>query len=279
MSRARVTTSPLFRYLTLSSTYRVSSSIIDYYYTQIIGDPNNMPCIKGSADFKPNTIGLLDGDQYTSSGGLKFGSTNVFFRQVRNMCFDTTDIPGNAIAVHWPSSQATSLQNCIFKLSQAPGDHHTGIFMEEGSGGFLNDLVFYGGEYGAQFGNQQYTMRNLTFFNSGTAIQQIWNWGWTYKTINVYNCGVGINMTGPVIAGVTLIDSVFANTSIGIATGRAPATQKDPGAGSLILENVVFDNVGDAVIGPYGAIVEGKAGGSLVKKGFAYVSGFSLFGS
>ncbi len=73
---------------------------MDYYYTQIIGDPNSLPCIKAAKNFRPNTIGLLDGDPYTSGGSLKYQSTNVFFREVRNMCFDTTDVPGAVSAVH-----------------------------------------------------------------------------------------------------------------------------------------------------------------------------------
>lgn len=35
--------------------------------------------------------------------------------------------------------------------------------------------------YGGNWGNQQFTMRNLTFNNVVTAINQIWDWGWTYK--------------------------------------------------------------------------------------------------
>jgi glucan 1,3-beta-glucosidase len=143
--------------------------------------------------------------------------------------------------------------------------------MEEGSGGFLNDLVVYGGEYGFQFGNQQYTMRNLTVFNAKTAIQQIWNWGWTYKTINVYNCEVGLNMNSSVIGSVTLLDSTFSNTTTAIVTGRDPATQKSPGAGSFIMENVAFNNVSEAVTGPRGVIIKGNTTGSLIRKGYANV--------
>jgi hypothetical protein len=47
-----------------------------------------------------------------------------------------------------------------------------------GSGGFMNDLVFYGGMNGVLFGNQQYTVRNLTFCelslsNSGLHTDQV----------------------------------------------------------------------------------------------------------
>ena len=43
-----------------------------------------------------------------------------------------------------------------------------------GSGGFMNDLVFYGGMFGMNQGNQQFTMRNLTFHNCKTAINTFW---------------------------------------------------------------------------------------------------------
>ncbi|TPX11053.1 uncharacterized protein E0L32_007914 [Thyridium curvatum] len=251
-------------------TYLVTSSIVDYYYTQIIGDPTNMPVIKAAKTFKPNLIGLLDGDQYTSSGALKFGATNVFFRQVRNIVFDITDVPGEACAIHWPSSQATVIDNCVFKLSRQPGTSHTGIFMEEGSGGMLSDLVFYGGEYGVQFGNQQYTTRNLTFYNSKTAIFQIWNWGWTYKSIHAYNCEVGLNMSGPVIGSVVLLDSTFSDTTTGIVTGRNPAGQQKASAGTLVIESTEFKNVATPMLGPVGPIVRKGASATVDVHGFVH---------
>ena len=253
--------------------YLVESTIQVDYYTQMVGNPEDMPVIKAHENFTANGLGVMDFDLYTASGKLQFGATNVFFRECRNFVFDLESVRGTLYAIHWPSSQATSIQNVVFKLSQRDEDHHSGIFMEEGSGGFLNDLVFYGGNPAAQFGNQQYTMRNLTFHNAKTAILQLWAWGWTYKNINVHNCSVGIDMTGPVIGAVTLSDSVFADTPVGIATGRSPANQTDnPGAGSLIMDNVAFHNVKDAVTGPQKILIPGDARGSLLKKGFAYVS-------
>lgn len=164
-------------------TYMINSSIIDYYYTQLIGNPNCLPIIRAFPTFA-GTFGLIDGDEY-GANGLDFGSTNVFWRQIRNFIIDTTLIPSDsaATAIHWPTAQATSLQNILFRLSDAPGTQHQGVFIESGSGGFMNDLVFEGGLYGAAFGNQQFTMRNLTFRNSVTAIQQLWDWGWTYSHI------------------------------------------------------------------------------------------------
>ncbi|KAK0726016.1 pectate lyase superfamily protein-domain-containing protein [Lasiosphaeris hirsuta] len=234
------TTTPAVVYFP-PGTYLVTNSIIVHYYTQIIGDPNDMPVIKGAASFRSTTMGLLESNPYMDNGKLNFISTNVFFRQVRNLMFDTTAIPGPAIAVHWPSSQATSIQNCVFKLSIRPGDTHTGIFMEEGSGGLLSDLVFVGGQYGAQFGNQQYTMRNLTFFGAQTAILQIWNWGWTYKSINIIDCQVGINMSATHVGSATLIDSEFINVEVALVTGRS--LDNSTGQGSLVVENVEYMNV------------------------------------
>lgn len=95
---------------------------------------------------------------------------NVFFRQIRNFVIDTTNIPaGNAATgIHWPTSQATSLQNIVFNMPTASNVVHVGLFMEEGSGGFVTDLTFNGGATGASMGNQQFTMRNLKFNNCKT---------------------------------------------------------------------------------------------------------------
>ncbi len=104
-----------------------------------------MPTLKATANF--NGFGLIDGDQY-GANGLGFGSTLVFYRQVRNFIIDMTNIPGTSAAtgIHWPTAQATSLQNLIFKMSSINGTKHQGVFIESGSGGWMTDLVFYGGK-------------------------------------------------------------------------------------------------------------------------------------
>lgn len=124
----------------------------------------------------------------------------------------------------------------------------------------MNDLVFYGGMNAATFGNQQFTMRNLTFYNAVTAINQIWDWGWTYKSISINNCSTGLNMSsvnpstgGQTVGSVTFIDSSISNTKVGIATSH-DANSQPPTAGSLILENVQLNNVPVAVSGPGGSI-------------------------
>jgi len=48
------------------------------------------------------------------------------------MILDLTSIPSNTTAtgIHWPTLQATSLQNVIFKMSEASGTQHAGLLVE-----------------------------------------------------------------------------------------------------------------------------------------------------
>lgn len=55
-----------------AGTYIISNSIVDYYYTQLIGNPNCMPTIKATAGFS-GSLGLINGDPYQSGGYLGYG--------------------------------------------------------------------------------------------------------------------------------------------------------------------------------------------------------------
>jgi glucan 1,3-beta-glucosidase len=243
-SCASTTVTPAVVYFP-AGTYLINASITDYYYTQMIGNPNCLPIIKASADFAApaGNIGLIDGDPY-GANGLQYGSTNVFWRQIRNFILDMTAMPAGAAAtgIHWPTGQATSIQNVVFEMNQDAGTQHQGIFIESGSGGFMNDLTFNGGLYGLNVGNQQFTMRNMTFNNIATAINQIWDWGWTYYGITVNNCSIGLDIYagGPTalsVGSVTFFDSSFTDVGIAFRTGYTSNSQP-PTANSLILENI-----------------------------------------
>ncbi|KAJ6099792.1 hypothetical protein N7467_001327 [Penicillium canescens] len=257
------TTTPALVYFP-AGTYMISYPIFDYYYTQIIGDPRNMPVIKATSGFQGGY--LIDADPYFTSE-LNWGSTVVFFRQIRNLVLDLRNIPtGNTVSgIHWPTAQATSLQNMVFQMSSASGTKHQGVFCESGSAGYMGDLVFNGGNIGAALGNQQFTMRNLTFNNAITAISHYWDWGWTYKNININNCQVGIDITSgghdqQSVSSLTLLDSFITNTPVGILTAR-DSTSKPPTAGSVVLENVSVQNVPVIVQGPSQTTV--LAGGNV----------------
>lgn len=216
-------------------------------------------------------MGLINGDPYYTAD-LNWGSTNVFFRQVRNFIIDTTAIAASSsiMGMHWPTSQATSLQEITFNLNAESGTQHVGLFIENGSAGFLSDLTFNGGLIGAQVGNQQFTMRGLTFNNCQTAIWQLWSWSWTYIDIEINNCGTGINMSptgtgGDIqVGGVILIDSKFTDTPIGITTSKA-STPNNWTNGTLVIENVEFTNVPTILQGPSSAVfISGSTGTTTI---------------
>lgn len=54
----------------------------------------------------------------------------------------------------------------------------------------MGDLIFYGGLAGAVMGNQQFTSRNLSFYNSVQAINQIFNW--SRSPTFVFNAGTHV---------------------------------------------------------------------------------------
>lgn len=73
-----------------------------------------------------------------------FSSQNNFFRQIRNFVIDITALPPTTgTGIHWQVAQATSLQNIRFEMIKGgDSNRQQGIFMENGSGGFVTDLTF-----------------------------------------------------------------------------------------------------------------------------------------
>ncbi|KAL2156618.1 hypothetical protein VTH82DRAFT_1363 [Thermothelomyces myriococcoides] len=261
------TTTPALVYFP-PGTYVVSKPIIPYYYTQLVGDAVSLPTLKASADF--TGMAVIDADPYDSEGNNWWTNQNNFFRQVRNFVIDLTAMPVEVGAgIHWQVAQATSLQNIVFNMRTDGGEanRQQGIFMDNGSGGFMSDLTFNGGNYGAFFGNQQFTTRNLTFNDCKTAIFMNWNWAWTFHDIKINNCGIGIDMAngGPgaqTVGSILVLDSQFTNTQIGIKTAYDPASPQTNG--TLILDNVdmtgteraVFNEATGAEILPGGQKVD-----------------------
>ncbi|KAK3722123.1 hypothetical protein LTR37_002556 [Vermiconidia calcicola] len=255
-----------------AGVYMVNTSIVDYYYTQMVGNPKCLPTIKAFSTFAATngTIGLIDGDPY-GPDGLLYGSTTIFWRHIRNLIIDMTDIPASSAAtgIHWPTAQATSIQNVIFEMNSDNGTQHQGIFIESGSGGFMNDLVFNGGLYGATFGNQQFTMRNMTFNNAVTAINQIWDWGWTYYGITINNCTIGLNMSAGEpdalsVGSMTFFDSTISNTDTFIKAGFTPSSLP-LAANSIVLENIHLNNVRIAIEnGNNATVLEGTPSNSYI---------------
>jgi glucan 1,3-beta-glucosidase len=146
-------------------TYLVSLPILMHYGSSLIGNPNCPPVIKAMSNFPiPGnplySTYIVDGDAY-APGTLAFGATNTFWRQFRNFVLDTTLVRANAniLGLHWPTAQATSVENVVFKASDASGTTQGGLLIEDGSGGFVSNLTFYGGSRGLEAGNQYVHVR------------------------------------------------------------------------------------------------------------------------
>ena len=233
-----------------AGTYVVSKPIQQLYYTQFVGDPNNVPTIKAAAAF--TGMAVIDADPYDDSGNNYWINQNNFFRQIRNFVIDTTAIPDATAAsgIHWQVAQATSLQNIRFEMTRGASSNQQGIFMDNGSGGFMTDLVFNGGKYGAFFGNQQFTTRNLTFNGCQTAVFMNWNWLWALQSLSINDCQVGIDMAvspaNQTVGSVLLSDSVLTNTPIGVNTSFSTSSQPTTG-GTLLIDNVDFGSATNAV--------------------------------
>ncbi|PSS03376.1 exo-beta-1,3-glucanase-like protein [Coniella lustricola] len=257
-----------------SGTYLISSSLLPDYFTQIIGDATDPPTLKASAGM--TGFGLIDANPYYSSD-LNWVSTNVFYTSVRNLIIDTTNVAATTACtgIHWPVSQATSLQNVVFNMPTTAGVVHVGIFMESGSGGFISDVTFNGGAYGAQFGNQQYTMRNLEFNNQATAaIQMLWDWDWTFINLTVNNVPLGIDMSAggssdQEVGSVIVIDSTFSSVDVAIKTAYDTASTSVTN-GSLVLENVVLTNSPVAVQDDEDTVLAGGGTVSAFVQGHTY---------
>jgi len=256
--------------------YLVSKPIIQLYYTQFVGDAISIPTIKAAAGFQG--IAVIDSDPYEDGGANWYTNQNNFFRQIRNFVIDLTAMPPTAGAgIHWQVAQATSLQNIVFNMIKGgSGNKQQGIFMDNGSGGWMSDLVFNGGNYGMFIGNQQFTTRNLTFNNCNTAVFMNWNWLWNLKSMNINNCQIGVDMsngpTNQTVGSVIVQDSKFTATPKGIVTafsktGDVPAT-----GGTLVIDNCDFTGSTAAVADASGNTI--LAGGSVVAS-FAQGNGYT----
>ncbi|KAH9872286.1 hypothetical protein IAQ61_005121 [Plenodomus lingam] len=258
------TTTPALIYFP-AGTYVISKPIIQYYYTQFVGDPLNMPILKASPNFEG--MGVIDADPYIpgGNGANWYTNQNNFYRQVRNFVIDISAAKV-AAGIHWQVSQATSLQNIVFEMAKGEaGAEQKGIFQDNGSGGFMTDLVFNGGAIGAFLGSQQFTIRNMTFNDCGTAIFQNWNWVFTYKSITINRCKVGLDMANnpanQTVGSVLLLDSKLVDTPIGVNSSFTENSIPTTG-GTLILDNVDFTGSQVAVQGSTGNVI--LAGGKKI---------------
>ena len=130
----------------------------------------------------------------------------------------------------------------------------------------MTDVVITGGLYGANIGNQQFTMRNLVISNAVTAISQIWNWGWTYQGLSLSNCTTAISISNggagnQLVGSVNILDSTIQNCPTFVDTAWQSSTLS---TGSLIMENINLKNVPVAVNGVSGTVLAGSTGSTTI---------------
>jgi hypothetical protein len=95
-------------------------------------------------------LGVITSDVYIGDQEEWYINTNNFLRSVRNFKIDITrtDQGAYVCAVHWQVAQGTSLENLEIYMTQDVSTTQQGIYMENGSGGFMSDLTFVGGNFG-----------------------------------------------------------------------------------------------------------------------------------
>lgn len=251
-------------------TYLVTQTLPVVYYTQMVGDPSNPPTIKFVSSQEIRVLEVAGG-WYTGV------NQDNFYRQIRNFVIDMTQC-NQCTGVHWQVAQATSITNVHFKA--AVGSKAQGMWMENGSGGFFSDLVFEGGIYGIWVGNQQFTSRNITVKDASVAAVYLnWDWVWTFKGLTVVNSPVGVDVASG-IGSALLIDADFSQTGIAVRTQFAGKN----GEGSLVLDNVRYNNPGNGVIVQNSGATALPAGGgtTTVKtwvQGYIWQNGASNLGS
>lgn len=105
-----------------SGTYLVSSSIIQYYNTELLGNPITPPTIVAAASFVG--LGVISSDVYSGPTTEWYLNTNNFLRSIRNFEIDIRATPqnGQVCGIHWQVAQGSSLENIAFWQSD-PGTY------------------------------------------------------------------------------------------------------------------------------------------------------------
>lgn len=93
-------------------------------------------------------------------------------------------------------------------------------------------------------GNQQFTSHSLAFNGVGKAVDLLWDWGWTWKNMYIFNTDIGFNMEGDYMGGsMMVLDSHFNTVKLGISI-KTKKGASDEEQFSVNLENIIKSNVG-----------------------------------
>ena len=118
-------------------TYKLTKQLDLRLNTILVGDPNNMPIFKASANFNGGTV--VNGYDYATHDS---GGTTAFFTAMKNIIIDTTSIVPDTtvLALQWGVAQACQLTNIKINMpTNSKG--HTGIALDQGSTIAVTDVV------------------------------------------------------------------------------------------------------------------------------------------
>lgn len=113
----------------------------------------------------------------------------------------------------------------------------------------------------------------MTFTNCNTAIYMNFDWVWTFKSLSITGCTVGIDMSNggtdsQTVGSVVVLDSTIS-AGTGIVTNYVPGISSPTTGGTLVVENTDFrgSNLGitnnrGTIVVPGGTIVESFAQGN-----------------
>jgi glucan 1,3-beta-glucosidase len=128
-------------------------------------------------------------------------------------------------------------------------------------------------------GNQQFTSRNMTFANCNTAIYMNFDWVWTFKSLSISGCTVGIDMSNggtdsQTTGSVLVLDSTIS-AGTGIITNYVPNISSPGTAGTLVVENTDFRGSNLAITNNRGVVI---VGGGTVVESFAQGNAYTTAG-
>lgn len=233
-------------------TYKVSDELRMYFYTHMVGNYKCRPKIVLAPGSGAKTLiaGPPSCDDCQHTGD--------FYYQFHNIDLDLGDNEG-AVGMHWAVSQGSSVRNVTIDV----GKGSKGIFTENGSGGWISDVEINGGDYGMQFGNQQWVFRSVTIrYARISAILLFWDWVITFQDFRVESCPTAF--VGD-FDSLVLLDSQFVGVDTVInATGK-----------SVYLDRVSTTKVNTI----YGDLSGSPSGNKIVSSWFAgqaFVGGNNL---
>ncbi|KAG0651926.1 glucan 1 [Hyphodiscus hymeniophilus] len=255
-----------------TGTYLMGVPVQSYVDTFLIGNPINRPTLIASSSFVGTTLLFMKDPD--------LDSTINFYIGVKNLVLDSTKVSSGTTftIMDWSVSQGTQLTNVLFKMP--PASKHTGVSTPEGgSGTYMGNLDFTGGNIGINMNNQQYSIKDCTFDGTTTGIFITHGFDLVFQGIEFTNCEIGVDATNGGmgnVGSVALIDSVAAKTQTVIKTKSQNATTA--GDDSIVIDNLRSDSFGNTVVAGGVPILKGSVPKTWVY-GKAYAQNGPLAGA